>query len=410
MSAPPIAFITDIEGMWERLDAFVRDNPYVEWAGTDLRVKPGALFVFGGDAIDRGPWGRRVVATLLEAKRKQPDQVVLLAGNRDLNKLRLTRELTGHPPHKMPDDVRQKSRGDQLKWIFSNTMGASGAFEHRRTELKAERRGDGDDDVVQSFLDDVSDEGPIREYLREAQLALRVGPTLFVHGGVTEESLLHVPNGVVAKDVGGWIDALNGWYVEQLEAVDEGRLDADGRPVWTQLMAYQAPVPGTRLNQGSVVYGRTADDKNNPLLPEQNVRQRLIDEGIFRLVVGHTPNGDSPSILRAKDFEQIVADTSYANVKEGPKLLIEGDRTRCDGYAVLDDVGRQHVSFDVELGDDSPIGRRLTANGALLKAQLDNGDYASFWYEPKFKAVTKSVAAKDVRPDTIELPDAPFRG
>ena len=34
---------------------------------------------FGGDAIDRGPHGRRIVRTLLEVKTRQPGQVVLLA-------------------------------------------------------------------------------------------------------------------------------------------------------------------------------------------------------------------------------------------------------------------------------------------------------------------------------------------
>ena len=45
--------------------------------------------MFGGDAIDRGPGGRRIVRTLLAARRRYGDRVILLAGNRDINKLRL---------------------------------------------------------------------------------------------------------------------------------------------------------------------------------------------------------------------------------------------------------------------------------------------------------------------------------
>ena len=66
--------------------------------GGELTLAPGATLVFGGDAIDRGPAGRRVVAALLAAKRHYDDRVVLLAGNRDINKLRLHRELAGRPP------------------------------------------------------------------------------------------------------------------------------------------------------------------------------------------------------------------------------------------------------------------------------------------------------------------------
>src|SRR5437868_1676624 len=88
-----VAYVTDVEGMWTRLESFCADNDIVSLDNDGrLVVKDGATFVFGGDAIDRGPWSRRIVRTLLEAKTRQPSQVVMLAGNRDLNKLRLARE------------------------------------------------------------------------------------------------------------------------------------------------------------------------------------------------------------------------------------------------------------------------------------------------------------------------------
>ncbi|MFL5321223.1 MAG: metallophosphoesterase [Myxococcaceae bacterium] len=403
MPAPPVAYITDVEGMWGRIESFARDNPHVELRAGELFVKPGAIFIFGGDAIDRGPHGRKVVRALVEVKRRQPDQVVLLAGNRDLNKLRLTRELRGHPPQKMPEEIRSRSSADQLRWIFSNTMGAGEAFEHRRTELQ----GANDDTVVESFLEDVSNGGAIREYLKSAQLAHRIGPTLFVHGGVTEENLFLVPTGERRSDVERWVHGLNQWYGDQLASVDGEKLDESGKPLWTQLMAYQAPLPGTRLNQTSVVYGRTADALNNPLLPNARVRERLRGDGIHRIVVGHTPNGDSPSILRAPDFEQIIADTSHAKVPEGPRLLIEERRSRSDGFTLLEGEGRERVSFDLELGDDSPIGKRLKANGALIKGALDSGDFVTFWYEPKFQAVNRRLRASELKRDELAVPDHP---
>ena len=101
-----VAYVTDVEGSWTRLASFCANNPIVTLDGETLRVRAGATFVFGGDAIDRGPWSRRIVRTLLNAREAQPDQVVLLGGNRDLNKLRLARELEGFPPKRAPDDVR----------------------------------------------------------------------------------------------------------------------------------------------------------------------------------------------------------------------------------------------------------------------------------------------------------------
>ena len=387
-----IAYITDVEGQWERLASFARDNPWVSLQGEELSVAPGVKLVFGGDAMDRGPAGRRVLRALLSAHARHPGQVVLLAGNRDLNKLRLTRELCGAPPSRMPAEVSAAPRADQLRWIFSVTMGAGAAFEHRREELNAAGLGGRDDDVVDSYAEDVAPGGLLRRYLDAAVLAHREGGTLFVHGGVTDENLGRVPGLDGTCTVAGWPDALNGWYRAQLATVDSGELDAEGRPAWFQLMAYQAPVPGTRVNQQSVVYGRTADPDNNPHLPGPSTRERLLSAGIHRVVVGHTPNGDTPSVLRAGGFEQLVADTSHARLPEGAQLYLEESRFRVEGWTLLDSGERRRVSFSVSRGDDSPIGRRLASTGELVKGQLEGGDYLLFKYGPGYATFQRAVA------------------
>ena len=148
-----IAYLTDVEGRWDKLASFADRNPLVQLAGDRLRLSDGATFVFGGDAIDRGPAGRRIVDTLLAARREYGERVVLLAGNRDINKLRLRRELDGAPPARTPPALREGPRGELLRWIFGNTMGAGEAFDHRATELASERPGHSitDEDVVQSY-------------------------------------------------------------------------------------------------------------------------------------------------------------------------------------------------------------------------------------------------------------------
>jgi len=391
-----IAYITDVEGQWERLASFARGNPWVSLEGDALCVAPGAKLVFGGDATDRGPSGRRVLAALLSAQARHPGQVVLLAGNRDLNKLRLTRELSGQPPSRMPAEVRAASRAEQLRWIFSHTMGAGAAFEHRRTELAALGLGGRDDDVVDSFAEDVAPGGLLRRYLDSAVLAHREGGTLFVHGGVTGENLGRVPGLDGTCAVVEWPAALNGWYRAQLASVASGELDGEGRPAWFQLMAYQAPVPGTRWNQQSVVYGRTADADNNPQLPDEATRERLLGAGIHRVVVGHTPNGDTPSALRAGDFEQLVADTSHARLEDGAQLYLEDARFRVEGWTVLDSGERRRVTFSVARGDGSPIGTRLITTGELVKGQLEGGDYLLFKYGPGYATFQRAAKPGDV--------------
>jgi hypothetical protein len=146
-----ISYLTDVEGRWDKLVDFCADNPHVRLddAGA-LSVADGAVFVFGGDVCDRGPASGRLVATFLAARRAQPDRVVLLAGNRDLNKIRLRTELDGH-----------RDRAERLRYLLAETMGARRAFEHRRAELAASGQPASDDDVVDRYLADVAPDGPL---------------------------------------------------------------------------------------------------------------------------------------------------------------------------------------------------------------------------------------------------------
>jgi hypothetical protein len=380
-----IAYLTDVEGLWEKLASFCEGNPLVSLEeGERLVVRPGATFVFGGDAIDRGPDGRRVVHTLLEAWRRQPSQVVLLAGNRDINKLRLVRELRGHPLARTPADVRGGPRPALLRWIFENTMGARGAFDFRRAEL--ERTGPvSDEDVVDSFLADLDAGGELREYLRACQLVYRSGNTLFVHGGVHEHSLEVVPSRGRVEGVDAWSEALNGWYREQLAAFSEGRFERDGTPAWEPVIAYQAPTPGQRINTASVVYGRMADERNHPSLPSPALIETLARSGIHRLVVGHTPSGDCPSVLREGAFELILADNSYGRVEGASRVLLREDSAWVEGRVKLDDGRLEQVRFQLAHGDPSgPIGRRLVDSGQLVKGPLTSGELLLFRALPQF--------------------------
>ena len=124
-----IAYVTDLEGRWDKLTTFVAGNPHVSLVDGALVLAEGVTFVFGGDAIDRGPAGRRIVELLLAARRTYGDRVILLAGNRDINKLRLVHELDAHG-----------GRGDRLRWIFANTMGAGKAFDFRAVPITVEYR------------------------------------------------------------------------------------------------------------------------------------------------------------------------------------------------------------------------------------------------------------------------------
>lgn len=365
-----IAYITDLEGRWDKLERSCAGNPHLALEDGALVLAPGVTFVFGGDAVDRGPAGRRIVATLLAARRRYGERVVLLAGNRDINKLRLHRELAGHPPSGAPPALHG-DRPALLRWILAHTMGAREAFAHRGAELRAEGAPADDEHVVDSFAADMAPGGPLAEYLRHACLAHRAGSTLFLHGGVSSASLGVVPGREAIADVDHWIDGLNAFYAEQLAAFGAQRV-RDGVPEWETIVAYQAPLAGTGRNQASVVYGRPADEHNDPRLPEPGVVDRLQRAGIHRLVLGHTPMGDVPAVLRRGGFTQVMADNSHGRLEWGVQLALDDDHLRWSGRCRLDDGADVDVSALVDDGP-SPVGAVTLEGGRLVKAPLDDG-------------------------------------
>lgn len=323
--------------------------------------------------------------------------VLLLAGNRDINKLRLVRELDGAPPIEAPDEIAHGPRAALLRWILASTMGAKEAFAHRATELVAEARAAGDDDVVQSFLDDLAPEGELRRYLEACQLAFVAEGTLFVHGAVTGESFGVVPGARArASTLDAWVRALNDFYAEELQAFGAGREPS-------ALIAYQAPLSGTRANQTSVVYGRLTDAHANPRLPEEHVVQALRAAEVRRLVVGHTPSGDCPALLREDDFELVLADNSYGRVETGSGLWLAADAITVRGATCLDDGREAEVAFAHARSDTrSPLGLRDAATGQLVKGRLSSGELLLFRGLPGYRVEQTAASLDDVRSRALE--------
>ncbi len=278
-------------------------------------------------------------------------------------------------------------------------MGARQAFRHRAEELASAGGAADDEAVTTSYLEDLSPTGEHTLYLCACQLGYREGDTLFVHGGVTRESLGHVPNAAGHfDDVDAWVAGLNQFYAEQCAA-----FRAREPSGYAALVAYQAPVPGTRLNQASVVYGRPTDEVGNPILPAPEVIQRLRRDGVRRVVLGHTPSGDSPAVLRDRaGFELVLADNSHGRVELGSQLLLD-DEPRIAGVSVLDDGEQVAVLTRLAVeGEDSPLGLR-DATGRLVKGRLLRGDYLVFRGFTGYR-IEQSAAAESALPRPLTPP------
>ncbi len=249
-----VSYFTDIEGDKFYLDRYVDNSKVLTWipnkhtkdrplsmmhsSETDESSFPydrridfcdsKSLLVFGGDLWDKGGFDLYVTRQLLDLKRRYPDRVVWVLGNRDINKLRMTQELglptlsasqTDVPYHPGLTWFRNSGRvgdpdgplpsmdpGERLKWILGNTMGSPDAMEHRRRELLWERGGCqeaesrcingqenniSDVEVVRSYQESCHPNGEMGRFLSEGLLAARVGPILFVHGSLplTKETM-----------------------------------------------------------------------------------------------------------------------------------------------------------------------------------------------------------------------------
>jgi hypothetical protein len=213
-------------------------------------------------------------------------------------------------------------------------------------------------------------------------LAHREDETLFLHGGVTVENLGVVPGRSRVDGVDRWLQALNDFYADAMSAFVAGRCGPDGTPRWQALIDYQAPVPGTPRNQASVVYARSSDEIGNPVLPPEPVLTALRASNVRRLVVGHTPSGDCPALLRdASGFELVLADNSYGRLEHGSRVTIDNNIVRIEGTTLLDTGERADVASELvaNAASSSPfLGLREAATGRLVKARLARGDYLTF--------------------------------
>ena len=194
-----VCFFTDFEGNFEYFERCIELSQGLHWQVVDgtrsLKVRDGWHAVFGGDYVDKGPCAGaggslRVVECLVALKKAYPSRVILILGNRDLNKMRFTSELSegelanldGTPgPYWVPEGKRVTPRmylerllakqraaeqqtadaggaatggaaagtglddeqalaslntlANRIRWMLTDTMGADGEFERRRLEM-----------------------------------------------------------------------------------------------------------------------------------------------------------------------------------------------------------------------------------------------------------------------------------
>jgi hypothetical protein len=347
-----VAYITDAEGNLDFVAASLERSDTVRWDALRCELElcgPDTGLVFGGDCVDRGAGDMRLARALVSLKRRHPERVFLLAGNRDVNKIRLSSELEGAAPA-------------ALRAILERTMGAPDAFEFRRAELRTTGCDASDEAVLASFRDGVKAGGYMREYLEHAQLAVRVRDSLFVHGALPRGGLGFVParSGPAEREhlrehahehphehphehqhpaspcteLGPWLEQLNAFYW------DEVRAWAVGEPGAARVLLEYAR-PGKLASRGVIYNDWLAAGATLPQPVPPDVAAFLHRAGVRRVLSGHRPHGDTPTVIAAGAGHDrlyvVTADTSYSE-----RQSASNTRAPCELTLLLPTAGGQN--------------------------------------------------------------------
>ena len=419
-----ISFVTDIEGDLAYFERFVAASLVITFddSGALDFETPDGRFVFGGDLFDRGPGDMRLSRLLCDFYDRYPDRVVLLAGNRDINKMRFSSELG--TADSAPGDafsawwdpraptlaqyLQTEELSDspliRLQWALHHTLGCPKTFEYRRQELSILHAKDDVSDalVLQSFVDGVTrEDGFYYEYLKRAQLVARIGDSLFIHGAADSRGLGFVPSvemrfirnpieDVVGKEFANldeWVGNLNEFLRECIrDWRGDLRWRQDGKRGGDALMAYQNKIsmhnrtvcvhsyvdgmnmPSPHAYQGGE-HRSGFELRSNPL--DDQAVSYLMKGEIRRVFVGHTPSGSAAAILKTANLEFCSADTNYGGRSDGdwveiivPAVNEAATRVRgkCEGG-----------EYDCLL--ELPVGKQI---------HLDDGE--PFWVKLQFKS------------------------
>ncbi|KAG7354331.1 calcineurin-like phosphoesterase [Nitzschia inconspicua] len=420
-----LGYVTDVEG---NIDYFVR---YVERSKVlTIRKYDNKLlvldfnddttyFVYGGDAVDKGPGDIRLVRSLVDLKRRYPHRVYLLVGNRDLNKLRLTAELSDSdmarplsdipPPHWDPkapslweylehkrQTLRERgqttslenlnTRVNRLKYLLEHTLGCPKTFEYRRQELAllhdVQSSSISDENVVESFLREVEHpEGSLRQYLECANVAVIIGNTLFCHGAVDKNTMKFVPRddtkfenppckpapGAIIDSVHEWVEALNQYLKRGLE-------DYQRRPHFNDDRTSRGGESLMALQNRPAMWGRSIISNcygDGGCITTENAAR-----------IRNDPERVSMEDINPLVFEKVSSDPFDSSVsewlrKDGIRRVVVGHKPTGDCPAVLSAVytGVEIVSADTSFADtdaNDNRGRAISVVEIIGTSMTDN--------------------------------------
>jgi hypothetical protein len=161
------------------------------------------------------------------------------------------------------------------------------------------------------------------------------------------------------------------------------------------------------------VYARPCDSFGNPTVPPEHVIGALRSSDVRRVVIGHTPSGDCPAIVRDDaGFELVLADNSYGRTEGGSRVTIDAAGVlRTEGTTVLDSGERELVATELAAETDPGrafVGLRDERTGRLVKARLARGDFLTFRALEGRRVEQIAATEAELARATLVVPNRPW--
>lgn len=418
VDARKLVHIGDLEGEWNQINYLAENKIGLEFCDSQdkhgipilldskttkwIKLVEENDVVFAGDITDKGDYGLTLLKFIVELKKKYPDRVTLLTGNRDINKLVFLTHLNDRAMKKLPVLSHQNQYKNLDKWreeyvdletgfgintkmgrfrfLLWGKLAGQNVIEHRKNELLRIHGLDSisEEASYESLMEDVSFRGPLIKYLKNSELIHfdKETKTLFAHGAINDENFFLVPQSLdrrrtlsykKSKDLNSWINELNNFLKVEVGA----SLKSPHRE--SLLVAYHDIIPETFTNPKSVVYGRFSTDPClNIELPSDEVIEKLKNSGVQRIVVGHTPMGGVPNLFRnsnsSDQFQVVVNDnTNVPPYLRRSAVILEGESITVIGTLLKDDGTTEEINFTLnkDENDDKIIGLPFASNQIL---------------------------------------------
>lgn len=418
-----VGVISDIEGKWKALETYAQrrnsviDNNLLKKysdefdkirntqefinkneikINLDEILKENCKLVFLGDLIDNGFDNIKLLTFFILLKDKYNDKVILIAGNRDINKLRLQfiendenfkKDIERISIwHEKFSKLAKQDKTQKLKFIFDETMGAKGLFDRIKTELTFKDSSNKNqiptEEKVSEYITKIYLD-LIKSYLKKCQI-IHVEKninSIFIHGGIHNDNIGKFINKETEeeKNFDNWINNLNNEFQELIKKENFDDL--------VPLLEYQEPPIDKNKwvgesNDSSVLHSRPWNFETNNLRRIDIVKDncyvtKLLENGINKEFVGHSPVGKLPIMIKKKIdkefnkefdyFYKVMCDTSSEvtaiDARYTPTISVTKNSIEIiDNFFCNKDECKE-LNYGTGTSRDELIGRRFEING-----------------------------------------------